>query len=179
MKHIFLVIFIAILIHISAGNVMAQTPVSGASAHFKKVEEVPVVDNRAEVLERFLQSYNSPLANDSEDIVRIADEHGIPWTWIPAISGVESTFCKAIPYQSYNCWGWANGAYNFEDYDDAVSIISKSLKERYVDRGADTIEKIAPIYAPPSTTWSGKVNFFISKLEDFEKTNTTNLPISL
>ncbi len=177
MKKLFVFITIIILIHISASRAWGDT-IAESSAHIRKFEK-PGTDHRAQSLKRFLEKYDSPLAPDSDHIVSVSDKHGIPWTWIPAISGVESTFCKAISYNSFNCWGWANGDFRFKNYEDAVSTITKSLKERYVERGADTIEKIAPIYAPPSQTWAWKVNHFIAQIEDFEKTDPAKLSISL
>lgn len=177
MKKIFILIFITLFIHIFAVKAYANK-VAESSASFDK-EAAPVSDKRAMILKRFLEKYDSPLSKNSDHIIATADENDIPWTWIPAISGVESTFCKAIPYNSYNCWGWANGEFYFTDYKDAVSIISKSLKERYVNSGADSIEKIAPIYAPPSKTWAGRVVFFIEQIENFEKNDAENLSISL
>ncbi|OGG13330.1 hypothetical protein A2773_00850 [Candidatus Gottesmanbacteria bacterium RIFCSPHIGHO2_01_FULL_39_10] len=148
-----------------------------ASARME-VSTLAVADQRAEVLKNYLEGFNSPLAPFASKFVSEADKYDIPWTWVPAISGIESTFGKHIPYNSYNAWGWANGEYAFKSWDEAIKIVTKTLKERYVDRGADTIDKIAPIYAPPSHTWAGKVQYFIGKIEAHEN-KADQLPISI
>ena len=178
MKKIFAIIIITLIYFFMPASVFGQTPVSQSSAHYINTKDA-VPDKRAVVLKNFLKKYKSPLEKDAETIVKTADEQGIPWTWIPAISGVESTRCHPIPDNSYNCWGWNKGSSSFKDYNEAVTVISSSLKKNYVDRGADTIDKIAPIYAPPSHTWAYKVNYFITRLESFEKTDTSVLSISL
>lgn len=158
-------------------DVGATSPIAESSANIQK-KEPKAEDNRALVLQKYLEQYDSPLAPYAEKFVSEADKYQIPWTWVPAISGIESTFGKRIPYNSYNAWGWANGEFAFKGWDDGIEIVTKTLKENYVARGADTIAKIAPIYAPPSTTWALKVTYFIGKIEVYQE-NISQLPISL
>jgi len=84
---------------------------------------------------------------------------------VAAISGVESTFGKRIPENSYNAYGWANGNYYFESWEDSIAIVSKTLREKYYDRGATTLNQIARRYAPPSSSWAWKVNYFMEKID--------------
>lgn len=119
-------------------------------------------------LRNFLESYNSPFSTKATYLVEITDKYGIDWKLIPAISGVESTFGRQIPYNSYNAYGWANGTYKFNSWEESFEKVAKTLKEKYIDRGLDTPEKIGPVYAPPSKTWVGKVHYFMNKLENFE-----------
>lgn len=153
-------------------NMVAET-----SAHYFAVSQLPIVkqDTRVARLKAFFEYHNSALSPHAEYIVNVADEYYIPWTLIPAISGVESTFCKHIPYNSYNCWGWRNGDHRFSDYQEAIAVISKALRTKYFDRGATTPERISPIYAPPSKTWGSKVRFFMEKIESFPVTETPPL----
>lgn len=136
-------------------------------------------DVRLERLKRFLTSYNSPLTKYSQDFVQIADKYNLDWKLIPAITGVESTFGKFIPYNSYNAYGWLNGAYYFSSWEESIQIVGKSLRENYLNRGADTVEKIASIYAPPSKTWAWKVRYFMEKLENFTPSSIPALELSL
>lgn len=132
-----------------------------------KVEE----DERVLKLSQFLQSHNSPLAPYAHVFIEKADAYGLPdWKLVPAISGVESTFGKRIPYNSYNAYGWANGAYSFNSWEESIDTVSKTLKQKYYNRGADTVEEIAYIYAPPSKTWARNVRFFMGKIENWEIT---------
>ena len=94
-----------------------------------------------------------------------ADKYGIDWRLVPAITGVESTFGKRIPANSFNAYGWANGDYRFSSWEESIEIVTKALREKYIDKGAASIAKIARRYAPPSTTWGAKVKFFMKKIE--------------
>lgn len=122
-------------------------------------------DPRVEALENFLNSHNSPLAKHADKFIEVADTYGLDWRLIPAISGVESTFGKNIPKNSYNAYGWANGKYSFTSWEESIETVGKTLKEKYIDRGALSINRIARRYAPPSSSWAWKVKFFMTKIE--------------
>jgi hypothetical protein len=107
------------------------------------------------------------LAEYAEELVAASDKYGLDWRLVPAISGVESTFGKHIPKGSYNAYGWANGDYRFKSWEDSIEIVSQTLRTKYIDRGAPSINKIARRYAPPSTTWARNVKFFMYKIEAF------------
>jgi hypothetical protein len=165
MKKIIIYILICIiLIVFNTANVRAET-LSASSATFKKDAEEPGFDYRAENLRRFLEKYDSPLAVYAEDFVTYADTNSLDYRLVPAITGVESTFGKKIPANSYNAYGWANGEYAFASWEDSISHVSETIKKSYIDKGAPTIAKIAKRYAPPSTTWGSGVKFFVSKID--------------
>jgi len=136
---------------------------AGGSAVLKNIDFK--TDIRVEQLENFLNDYNSPLASYAQVFVEMADKYQIDWRLLPAISGVESCFGKQIPPYSYNAYGWNNGNFRFESWEDSIEIVSKALKERYYNLGLDTPDKIGRVYAPPSKTWAIKVNYFIEKIE--------------
>lgn len=138
-----------------------SVPVSGTSAVLNLNKEVKK-DIRVKRIKNFLGKYNSPITPYAQSIVSLADKYQIDYRLVVAISGVESTFCKAIPYKSYNCWGWKNGNHSFQSYSDALDIVSRTLGNNYYKRGLDTPESIGPIYAPPSPDWPGKVRFFMN-----------------
>lgn len=180
MKYFYTFILSLFLFLILPQIALADTKVAELSAQTYKAEEKPdPYDIRPAVLKSFLKRKDSPLSDYSESIVQSADKYNIPWTWVISISGVESNFGKAIPSNSYNAWGWANGDYSFTSWNDGIEIVSKTLKQNYIARGADTIDKIAPIYAPPSNTWSGKVHYFINELESSTSPGYSALSISL
>jgi hypothetical protein len=135
---------------------------------FKNFESVQAEakDPRAETLEKFLKKHNSPLVPYSKDFVYWADYYEIDWRLVPAITGVESTFGKRIPKNSYNAYGWNNGDYKFSSWPASIEHVSKTLREKYINKNADSIDKIARRYAPPSKTWAGNVKFFMNKIDD-------------
>lgn len=174
MKYLVYILVIFILSgFLSTKPVSAMENISDASASLQNKVSQAKKDNRAMIVKDYLTKHNSVLTPYAEYIVKIADEYEIPWNLVVAISGVESTFCKRIPFNSANCWGWNNGETYFKDYKEAIRIVSKTLKNNYFDRGLDTPEKIAPIYAPPSPSWGWKVRFFMNQIE------THSLPILL
>lgn len=174
-------LFIAAL---NQGQAQASSVVADSSASLSLVinpDNFAKPDGKIRQLRLFLESYNSPLATFSTDFVFMADRYGVDWKLVPAIAGVESTFGKFIPQGSYNAYGWANGNFYFQSWPESIEIVTRTLKEKYIDRGASTVEKIAQIYAPPSKTWAGKVRYFMDKIENFgrEPQNSPTLELSL
>jgi hypothetical protein len=163
-KLITYILISAALFTFNAGSVRAETS-ADASATLKTGFPDAGFDYRTENLRNFLEKFNSPLANYAADFVNYADQNGLDYRLVPAISGVESTFGKFIPYESYNAYGWANGEYSFTSWTDSIAHVSETLKTSYIDKGAPTIAKIAKRYAPPSVTWGNGVTFFIGKID--------------
>ncbi len=153
-----------VLTFTGAGEVRAQSTADG-SAELKEGQTNYDFDFRVENLRKFFQKYNSPLASYAEEFVIYADENSLDYRLVPAITGVESTFGKRIPQGSYNAYGWANGEYEFESWEDSIRHVSEVLKTSYIDRGVSSINQIARVYAPPSTTWGRNVTFFVRKID--------------
>ncbi len=172
----------------AAATTVAQTQTALPSEKIAGSSAIPSIpetgqlnaqkDARVAKLRAFLLARHSPMADSAQTFITEADRHGIDWRWVPAIAGVESSFGNAIPVGSYNAYGWANGAYRFQSWDHSIAIVTKALKENYVNRGAETIFEIAPIYAPPSKTWAGKVNFFIAQIDQFNSSSTEDLALA-
>ena len=163
-KIILSVLILPILLALTIKPAWADGHVVSESATLKRDIVQSGHDYRVNVLEHYLSGHNSPLTDYAGLFINKADEYGLDWRLIPAISGVESTFGKNIPSSSYNAYGWANGRYRFESWEDSIEVVSKTLKEKYVDKGADTLPKIAKRYAS-STTWEGNVRFFMSEID--------------
>src|SRR3989344_3003783 len=163
-KFIFAICLALSIFFFLPGSSWADGSVAGSSAQLKKyvAEES---DSRVTTLRKFLIIHKSPLAEYAEEFVAASDKYGLDWRLVPAISGVESTFGKKIPKGSYNAYGWANGAYQFKSWEDSIDIVCRTLRTKYIDRGAPTINKIARRYAPPSSTWARNVKFFMYKIE--------------
>lgn len=156
---------------LSATDVSADIPVAESSAQLV-ANTGQVEDYRVEVLRKYFGSYNSPLTDYAGDFVKLADKYNLDWRLVPAITGVESTFGKRIPVNSYNAYGWTNGAYHFSSWEESIEVVSKALREKYYDRGAINIYQIARRYAPPSSTWAGKVKSIMKKINSLPVTFT-------
>ena len=166
MLKIFSIFIVSLIVFIfSAANVSAEVNVAEASATLRKSQVKN--DYRIETLRAYLAKHNSPLAEYADEFVLTADKYNIDWRLVAAISGVESTFGKRIPYNSYNAYGWANGNYRFKSWEESIEIVTRTLREKYIDKGAPSIAKIARRYAPPSSTWARNVKFFMNKIEPF------------
>lgn len=120
-------------------------------------------DKRAEILACFLAKYKSPLIPFANEFVEAADAYGLDWKLVPAITGLESTFGRQIPYGSYNAYGWANGTYRFASWEESIWHVNRVLKEKYIDRGAVTVWQVGKIYAT-SPTWASRVAGLMEKI---------------
>ena len=159
-----IILIFLIFILASTAEVSADVSVAANSAQLVSRTKTET-DYREEILRNYLEGHNSPLSEYSGVFISLADKYNLDWRLVPAITGVESTFGKRIPFDSYNAYGWANGAYSFESWDESIEVVSSALRNKYIDRGAVSINDIARKYAPPSETWAGNVKFFMNKIE--------------
>ncbi len=165
-----LLLVFSLLLTLPAGKAVAQ-----------KTEEQPTqvvtieakaLDPRAQTLHDYLAQYDSPLANYSQDFIEAADFYQLDWKLVPAISGVESTFGKAIP-GGYNGWGWGvygNQALGFNSWREGIFTVSQGLKQNYIDRGLKDPYAMNRVYAT-SPAWGGHVDYFLQDIDRFAKQN--------
>lgn len=161
-KQLTYILITIVLFITNARGVYAQENID-SSAGLRR-EEVNF-DYRVYSLQNYLESHNSPLSEHAESFVEYADTYNLDYRMVPAITGVESTFGKRIPHNSYNAYGWANGEYRFVSWEDSIGHVSMTLKTKYIEKGAASISKIARRYAPPSKTWGNNVKFFMKKID--------------
>jgi len=140
-------------------------------------------DDRVEHLRSYLDSKNSPMTATARHMVAEADRLGLDWKLIAAIAGVESYFGVHIPTDSYNAWGWAiftgmKDGRHFEGWENGISQVSEGIRNNYVNRGLDTVEKIGPVYAA-DPGWSWKVTHFINEIEAYTPNKSDQLAIAL
>jgi hypothetical protein len=121
-------------------------------------------DMRVVALKNVLEKYDSPLAPYAKSYIDIADKYGIEWELLPAIAGLESTFGKHQLAGSYNSYGWGGGRLYFDSVDDGIDTVLSALKNKYMARGATTVETIAPIYSE-SATWAPRVRHFMAEID--------------
>ncbi|HVF69680.1 MAG TPA: hypothetical protein VNA13_03915 [Xanthomonadales bacterium] len=126
-------------------------------------------NGKAEKIRQFLARYNSPLEPYSVDIVNAAEEYGLDHRLIPAIAMQESTLCKKIPVNSFNCWGfgiYGNKVTRFADYKEGIYTVTKALATRYKSRGLVTADQIMTMYTPSSNgSWARGVNIVLNQLQ--------------
>lgn len=130
--------------------------------------EITQVDQRVEKVQNFFARYASPLEPFAQNIVSEAIENNLDYRLLPAIAMQESNLCKKAPVDSFNCWGFAiygTKKKAFDNYESAISAVSKTLAEKYIALGLDTPEKIASKYTPSDDgTWVKSVIYFMNAL---------------
>ena len=140
-------------------------------------------DERIDTLRAYLLKHNSPLTDEASHFIAEADRLGLDWKLVAAIAGTESTFGIHVPAGSYNAWGWgiptgAQSGIAFGSWRQGIPTVSEGLKERYINRGATSIEKIGRIYAA-SPRWAGNVRFFLNRIEEFIPSDPALLAVTL
>ena len=162
-------------------NVFAED--KSASAKIETKLAVAKNDYRVNVLRSYLKQYNSPLVDNAEDFVKYADMYDLDWRFVAAISGLESTFGKEIPYNSYNGWGYGiygTNTRSFESWEDGIQTVSKDLREKYMNEwGATDVYAIGKIYAA-SPTWAQRVEYFMNRIQDYSINHSESaLPLTI
>jgi len=131
--------------------------------------EVETDDARPVIIDQYLESYNSPMAPYADFLFEMSEKYGLDYRLMIAIAQCESNLCKNAPPDSYNCWGFENGATQFLSWQQAIEQVAKTLKEGYIDQGLVTPEEIMAKYAPPSVEkggpWARCVEQFLEELE--------------
>ncbi len=123
----------------------------GFTTEFGIGSDIATLDGRAAALRKYLIDVGSPLTPYAETIVKEADIYKLDWRLVPAISGIESRFCRITPVDTNNCWGWRGGPggswQKFEDYGVGIKVLTSRLALGY---GTDlTPYDIEPAYCPP------------------------------
>ncbi|HUD09543.1 MAG TPA: hypothetical protein VMR77_01945 [Patescibacteria group bacterium] len=169
MKNIILLAVAAAIILVPQKAYAQESSASSATIQLPTVAKTGV-DTRVKILTNYLKQYDSPLVPYAADFVETADKYNLDWRLVAAISGVESTFGKEIPGNSYNAWGWGvygNNVVNFKSWDDGIETVSQGLRERYMDQwDGQNIYQIGAMYAA-SPAWAGHVEFYLGKIAEF------------
>lgn len=170
LKYLYISVYLPLTLVLGVGNVFRASfatkqntqniSTSDYSIEAKKID-------RIDALQKFFTKYNSPLIENAETFVIVADKYGLDYKLLPSIACMESTCAKFLIPGTYNPFGWGAGKIIFGSYDEAIERVGRGLSEIYLSRGLDTAQKIAPVYNPPSPySWTNGVNFFISKIEE-------------
>ena len=127
---------------------------------------------RIDALKTFFDQAKSPLKANAETFVDTADKYNLDYKLLPAIACMESSCGKNLIEGSYNPFGWGiygRNAVYFKSYDEAIETVAKGIKEKYLEKGFNTPEKIAPIYTPPNyVNWRNGVTYFMNKIDSFK-----------
>lgn len=136
-----------------------------------EIEEVVIEDEinpeliidpkQVDFVKAYLSKRNAPLADYAEVLVTAADEYGIDYRLVAAISIIESSGGEHC-FRPYNAWGW--GKMTFESWEEGIYTVSKGLGKYYAN-GATTPALIAPSYCPPhATKWAHNVQYVMNQI---------------
>jgi hypothetical protein len=178
MKKLCFLLLTIIIFSLSKAPVQAYDQESGPAAQL--VENSPEKDPRIPKLEAYLNSYNPVIAPLASRFISEADRVGLDWKLVVAISGVESTFCRQIPVNSANCWGWGiptgkPDGIHFTSVSNGITIVSEGLKFNYLNKGYITLDEIGHVYAA-SPLWAYKVRNFMQQIDNFQAIASNNIP---
>lgn len=131
---------------------------------------IKTADARPEIIRQYLHQYQSPLEPHADLIVQLSDRYNFDYRWLVAIAQQESSLCKFIPENSYNCWGW--GIYGdkitrFSSYEDALTRIAPQFTRIFL-KGNHTKDpaEVMKTYTPPSDgSWANGVATFFDRLD--------------
>jgi len=125
-------------------------------------------DARLIAVKKFFKRYNSDLLPYAQEVIKSADKYSLDFRLIPAIAMQESNLCKKAPEGSHNCWGfgiYAKKVTKFDNYTEAIDIVTKTLAKQYKEKGLETPEQIMTMYTPGSNgSWAKGVNQFMNQL---------------
>jgi hypothetical protein len=183
MGKIFIVVTIlSLILFNNVSLIYAQEYSAGSSAALFKPNNQKTSDSRVRILREYLEKYNSPLVPYAGTFVENADKYNLDWKLVAAISGVESTFGREIPNDSYNGWGWGiygDNMIRFSSWNEGIQTISEGIRTKYMDKwGAKDVYEIGRLYAA-SPTWAQRVESIMNSIDNFNKLSLANLSISL
>ncbi|KKU45384.1 MAG: hypothetical protein UX62_C0036G0004 [Microgenomates group bacterium GW2011_GWA2_46_7] len=127
-------------------------------------------DARPLIIERYLQSYNSPMQGMGDYIVKTSDRFNLDPYLVIAIAQQESNLGKLMPPNCHNAWGWgihSAGTLCFESWNEGINTFISGLAEKYLAYGLRTPEEIMTRYnaTSPGGAWAKGVNQFLEDLQ--------------
>lgn len=187
MKNLIIFLIITILYLFPVNSVGADS-VAGNSAQLAILASTYEKDFAAQkefkiklAIKNVLQRYDSPLVDEVDSFYSVCQKYELDCYLLPSITGIESYFGQQIYPDSNNPFGWGRGLIMFESWSEGINTVASGLKNNYIDKGADTIEKIGKIYCE-GDSWSSKVRFFRSMFEAEEEKillYSDNFPVKL
>ncbi|MBI4089698.1 MAG: glucosaminidase domain-containing protein [Candidatus Levybacteria bacterium] len=171
MKRIIAIVALIIISTTFCANASASENFAGSSAALLKSVREKTPDSRVKILKEFLKQYNSPLVHFAPTFIETADRYNLDWKLVVAISGVESTFGREIPYESFNGWGWGiygDNMIRFSSWKEGIETVSQGLRINYINKwGAQNVYEIGRFYAA-SPTWASRVTYFMKSIDIFK-----------
>ncbi|MFH0772998.1 MAG: hypothetical protein V1922_01680 [bacterium] len=168
------VLTVLVIATLGAAPARAQS-IAGSSAAVAYIEKnstssinLQNIALKRKAITEVLKRYDAPLLSEVDSFIDACTTYNLDCYLLPSISGVESTFGKFLIPGTYNPFGWGRGLLTYTSFSQTIMTVGKGIRENYIDKGADTVDKIGYIYCE-GNTWSGKVKFFMRQFEEEEK----------
>lgn len=121
-------------------------------------------DYRAYILDKYFESYNSPLKGYGSDFIVACDKYGLSkdCSVIPAIAYTETKLCtQALSAKQFNCWGFGGSNENrlvFNNFTESIDYVTRTLAKGYGNSLFDPVG-IASVYCGVNcNNWGPSVN---------------------
>jgi len=174
-KTLFFIVLIAFFVTIFGVAPVNAQAIAGSSAAVAYIEKnattsisLQKIALKRKAMTEVLKRYNAPLLSEVDSFIDACTTYNLDCYLLPSIAGVESTFGTFIIPGTYNPFGWGRGELAFTNFNQTIMTVGKALRENYMNKGADTVDKIGRIYCE-GDTWSTKVKFFMNQFEEEEK----------
>jgi hypothetical protein len=118
-------------------------------------------DTRCRILQKFFRNYQSPLQRFSLSFIKAADQNGLDWRLLPAISMVESSGGKY--FQRNNVFGWNSGRTRFQSIEAGIRYVASRFAQSPIYAGRGTMG-ILQRYNPAPKDYPPKVTHFMREL---------------
>lgn len=110
------------------------------------VKLIPQADARWKAIKEFFQKNNSPAQEYAADFLVAADQNKLDWRLLPSLSLIESGGGKEA--RNNNIFGWGNCKISFRDTREGIYQVADRLRNSYLYKGKDNLEKILWTYNP-------------------------------
>lgn len=131
MKRLITIAVLAILAVIAVILLTPEEAISGQNCVLPEGQilatstEAVVIDDRGARIDAYFEKRGMPLAGRGDLFVAKADEYGIEWNLLAAISVAESTGGKHMCQN--NPFGWGSCRIVFDTIDEAIDTVSRNL----------------------------------------------------
>jgi len=154
------------------------------SEAFNSNSNATFVDKRAYVLNRYLESNNSPLAGYGQTFVDACDRYGSPHECITtvAIAYNETHLCK-YPGSAdmFNCWGFGGGGVNritFSSFNESIDRVTKVLTQQYGLKYMEDPSLMDGTFCGNEegcNGWGVRIKYFMTDIRNFAQSLGVNM----
>lgn len=118
--------------------------------------ELALPDPRAEKIDAYFAQWDLPLSGYGDELVKVADEYGLPYNLLPALAMLETTggknVCKSETGKN-NFFGYGSCKIKFATPEDSFRAVAKTIsgnseKTAHLYAGK-SVEEILEVYNPP------------------------------